>query len=601
MTILAALNAFHDRLSDRGDMPPYGYTTERISFCIVLSAAGDMVDTIDLRKDGKTARDMAVPRSSKRSGSIPKPFFCWDKSSMVIGLTMDKKTKQAVETPKHYAAFREFHEAALANTDDAGLLALLAFVRKGKTPQDWNTDEFKPMIDANIIFALEDDLWEHRYLHDRPAVRDLWAIMVDEAQGETATCLVTGKQSPIARIHPAIKGVVGAQSSGASMVSFNAPSFESFAREQGDNAPVSEAAAAGYGAALNALLGNMGKDRGLRLQIGDATTVFWADASQVGEQAAVAAEEGFAFDIAPPAPSDEGEAAKLRADLAEVARGRAISELTPNVNPATRCYVLGLSPAMSRLSVRFWQTGSFSEFAKHIEQHWRDLYIEPYPWKTGPAAWALLYETALQREAKNIPPLLGGEVMRSILTGSRYPGTLLSSIIIRIRADGDVSGQRAAIIKACLQRDARLSGSKGEIPVSLDKTDTNPAYRLGRLFATLEYVQYKALGKDVNATIRDKFFGAAAATPASIFPVLIKNSMNHLSLLRKDGKNGWVEMEIEEILGAFGSGFPKTLRTEDQGRFAIGYYHQRQSYFASKNGNGNGKASAEIEPVIAPE
>lgn len=188
--------------------------------------------------------------------------------------------------------------------------------------------------------------------------------------------------------------------------------------------------------------------------------------------------------------------------------------------------------------------------------------------------------------------------MRAILTGSRYPGSLLTSIIIRIRADGDVSGQRAAIIKACLQRNARMDGQEG-VPVSLDKTNTTPAYRLGRLFATLEFVQYKALGKDVNATIRDKFFGAASATPASIFPVLMKNSMNHLTLLRKDNKNGWLEMEIGQILETFGSGFPKTLRTEDQGRFVVGYYHQRQSYFPSGNKNGNGKAAA--EPVIAPE
>lgn len=596
MTVLAALTAFHDRLSDSGKVPPYGYTTEKISFCIVLSADGSVVDIIDLRKDGKTAKEMAVPRSFKRPGNLPKPFFTWDKSSMTIGLAMDKKTKQVIEKPDHRQVFRGFHEKALAETDDAGLLALLAFLQRDTPAQEWNTDENKRLIDTNIVFATEEDIRLRRYLHDRPAVRDLWASMVDAGQGEAGTCLVTGKEMPISRIHPAIKGVQGAQSSGASMVSFNLAASESYGHEQGLNAPVSEASAAAYAAALNAMLA---RDSGHRIQIGDATTVFWADASAVGEEAAEAAEEGFAFVVSPPIPEDDGEAAKIRAMLAEVARGRAIADLTPNVNPATRCYVLGLSPAMSRLSVRFWQVGTFSQFAHHIEQHWRDLYIEPYPWRTGPAAWALAYEVALLREAKNISPLLGGEIMRAILTGSRYPMTLLSSVIIRIRADSDVSGQRAAIIKACLQRNARLDGAEG-VPVSLDKDDPNPAYRLGRLFAVLEFVQYKALGDKINATIRDKFFASASATPAGVFPTLIKNSMNHLSLLRKDNKNGWLEMEIGKILETFGSGFPKTLRIEDQGRFTVGYYHQRQSYFPNKNGNGKASA-AEAEPVIVPE
>lgn len=601
MSILAALNGYYDRLADAGKVPPYGYTTERVSFCFVLSEGGDLVEVADLRSDGKTARPLPVPQAIKRTGPVPKSFFLWDNAKFVLGLTVDKATKRVAEAPKHREAFAAYHRAVLAKADDAGLLALIGFLDHGQAAVLEQPERIKSALDGNIVFALDGDRGpdgQFRYLHDRPAARDIWARKVDEAAGNEGTCLITGHTAPIARIHPSIKGVWGAQSSGASVVSFNADSFESYGARQGANAPISEAAAAAYGAALNAMLA---RDSGHQMQIGDATTVFWADASGVGETSAVAAETALMAFFAPDNPDSDEEAAKIRAVLCDVARGRAIRELSPGVDPATRCYMLGLSPAVSRLIIRSWAADSFDHFARHIEQHWRDLYIEPYPWRTGPAAWALLHQTAVLGKSENIQPLLGGELIRAILTGQRYPRTLLSATVARIRADGQINGQRAAIIKACLQREARLSGTKEEIPVSLDRDDPNPAYRLGRLFAVLENVQRAALGSKVNATIRDKFFSSASATPASIFPVLMRNATNHLASLRRNGGNAWAEIEIAQILETFGSGLPRSLRIEDQGRFVIGYYHQRQSQFAPKSAADKTTITATTEAIETEE
>ncbi|GAB3380522.1 hypothetical protein GCM10027514_19760 [Azotobacter armeniacus] len=394
--------------------------------------------------------------------------------------------------------------------------------------------------------------------------------------------MVTGEVQPLARLHPAIKGVNGAQTAGASIVSFNLESFGSYGKSQGENAPVSEAAAFAYTTVLNHLLRRDEHNR-QRLQIGDASVVFWAlaETAEASEQAELL----FAELLDPPA-DDAGEAAKLRSVLEAVAAGRPLRELDPRLDGATRLFVLGLAPNASRLSIRFWQTGSLDFFARRLAEHYRDLHIEPLPWKAEPAIWRLLYATAPSRDgrakAEDIPPQLAGEMTRAILTGSRYPRSLLSNVIMRLRADGDISGVRVALCKAVLTRDLRqdVKGIDEEIPVSLDKEAGNPGYRLGRLFAVLEDAQRNALGT-VNASIRDRYYGAASATPATIFPVLLRNTQNHLAKLRKEkpGLAHTIEREIGEIVDGLASQFPRSLRLEDQGRFAIGYYHQSQARF----------------------
>ena len=420
------------------------------------------------------------------------------------------------------------------------------------------------------FFRLDGDL---SFVHQRTEARGIWNRHLAGQEGTEGLCLVNGSTGPLARLHAPIKGVRGAQSSGAAIVSFNLDAFESLAKKQGANAPVSQQAAFAYTTALNSLLA---RDSRRRIQIGDATTVFWADATG-GDGAANAAEDLFAMLAEPPSATEEE--ARIADKLSAIGSGRPLADAVAGVDEQTRFHVLGLSPNAARLSIRYWHTDTLGSIARRIVDHWRDMRIEPLPWRTPPAAWRMLLETAPQRKADRIPPIFCGTLMRAILTGSPYPRSLLAAVIMRMRQDRDINGLRAAICKACIARDYRLGLSKEDVPVSLNPNETNVAYRLGRLFAVYERVQTAALG-NVNATIRDRYFGAASATPASIFPLLERTSSHHLASLRKNEKAGlahWFEREIDDILAGVDTALPRSLRLEDQGRFAIGYHHQRAS------------------------
>lgn len=560
---LQALAARYDRLAEKGEMPAYGYSWERISYAIALAPDGALIDVqplLDTSGKKPQPRPMLVPQAVKRTSGVASNFL-WDKTSYTLGVS----GKEGGRVAQEHAAFRKLHEDLLANTDDEGLQALLAFLR-GWSPERFAAPPFTPeMLDANVAFRLDGGA----FLHDRPAARAIWVSRLGSADAPEAMCLVTGREGPIARLHPAIKGVMGAQSSGASLVSFNLDAFTSYGKEQGANAPVSEAAAFGYGAALNALLA-----RGSRnvVRIGDATVAFWAD---VPEAEAIARAW---FDL----PPDEGsETAAVRDVLAAMAQGRPLREAAPHIAEGTRFYVLGLSPNAARLSVRFWHETTFGELGERFQEHWRDLRLEPSDWGAAlPALWRLLYELAPQGKAENVPAHLAGELTRSVLTGGPYPRSLLAAAIMRMRADRAVNGRRAAICKAVIARELRRNdpSSAEDHLVSLDRDETNPGYRLGRLFAALEGIQRTALGRGVNATIRDRYYGAASATPAAVFPILIRNANHHLAAIRKTRGGGLahaLEKEMGQILEGFGAAFPRHLRIEDQGRFAIGYYHER--------------------------
>lgn len=599
MTVLQALAGYYDRTAAEDDAdapPPFGFSRENVSYAVVLSPGGDPVDTISLLgTSGKKPRPRAlpVPQAVKRTSGIAANFL-WDKTAYALGAKRNPDTKRLAPAEREHAAFRALHEELLADSDDAGLRALHAFLNAWR-PEKYSglRHDAEDMLDTNVVFRLDGDA---EFLHDRAAAKEIWSACLDRrsAGAERGFCLVSGRRAPVARLHPALKGVTGAQSSGASIVSFNLDAFESFGKKQGANAPVSDRAAFAYTTALNALLARGSKRR---IQIGDTTTVFWAEASGEGE--AAAAEELISWMIEPP-PSDDQESTKVRDALADIAAGRPrqLADAAPGVREDTRFYVLGLAPNAARLSVRFWHEDTIGGLARRIGEHWKDLSLSPAPWRTPPSARRLLYETAVLRKAENIPPNLGGALMRAILTGGRYPRTLFSAIIARMRADGEIAGLRAAICKACLARDYRLGFEKEDVPVSLDRNETHLAYRLGRLFAVYEGVQRAALGS-TNATIKDGYYGAASATPASVFPLLERRSVHHLSRIRKD-KGGLAvkyEREVDAILGGVDT-LPRSLRLEDQGRFALGYHHQREDFYSARNRGDAPDAGADegIEP-----
>lgn len=580
MTILQSLDSYYKRMADRKEVEPPGFSREKISFAVVIDVDGGVVTVNDLRdasgkKPVATLRD--VPASFSRPGTGVKPFFLWDKTSYALGVAAvpDKRT------PLQHEAFRELHIGLLANPSDEGLFAVRRFLERW-TPERFADAPFTAdMLDTNIVFRLDgdtDDAGKPRLIHERPAALPL--VEARSGEGESGWCLIAGSEGPIARLHPVIKNVDGAQSSGAALVSFNLDAFGSWGREQGANAPTGQAAAARYGAALNRLL-----DRGgtTRMRIGDATVAFWADTSVSGEVAAQQAERLFGGWFAGggkvSADYDLAEAEKIRQALEPLAKGRPVELDGVEVQPGTKVHILGLSPNAARLSVRFWLTERLGDLAANLARHERDCRVVPPPWKTPPSINRMLVNTvAAQEKWDNIPPLLAGEVARAVLGGTPYPRTWLSNAIMRLRAGDDpASGWHAAAIRAVLQR-----STKEGAPMSLDKEETNPAYRLGRLFAVLEAAQYNALGR-VNATIRDRYFGAASATPASVFPLLLRGGQNHLAVLRKEGKGGGIERDLEEIVGGLETALPRSFKLEDQGRFAIGYYHQRAARFAKKD------------------
>lgn len=585
MTILSALVTLYDRMQVAGEAPRPGFSAEKIGFAIVLRPGQPprLADRRDLsgKKPVPVMLNVPAPPENRRGRKLVSASF-WDPSPYALGVSADSNggiSLNADQAKEKFDCFREHNLRLTEGADSPGLQAFHNFLESWK-PSDFENYGFSSeALKKNIVFEF-DDGDRPRYVHDLPEVADLLAPK-DGSEG--SLCLVTGKTAPVARLHPSIKGVMGAQSSGASLVSFNNDAYQSFGKSQGDNAPVSEQAAFAYGAALNALLeGKSNKSLERYLRIGETTVTFWVETPEA--QAANWHEMLMGQAVNP--PNEASERNRLRAALQDVASGQPAD---PKLDPSTTVYMLGLAPNAARLSVRFWHVGAFGDFARNMVAFWDDLHIEGHPdnpaWRGPPAAWSLLNETAIRvggkSKADTIPPLLGGEVMRAVLAGQPLPRSLLSAVIARVRADGDVSARRAAICKAVINRALKHKDEthfeKEMIPVSLDPENTNPAYRLGRLFAVLERAQTEAL-PGLNATIKDRFFAAASATPARVFPLLVKNATHHLAVLKKGDRSGlghWLEKEMGLIWVGLSSDMPRSLNLEDQGRFIAGYYHQR--------------------------
>ena len=598
MSILTSLEQAYHRLAKENKVPPIGYSDERVSYCVVLNANGQPVGPpMDLRDhSGKNpvAPRFSVPRPEKRTVKIV-PNFLWDKASYALGVAEDGKALERVE--KEQEAFRDRHLDALQGENDAGLMACYRFLQWWK-PEYFDAhgwpDEMKG---ANVVFRLDED---RNFIHDREAARQLWALQMNQARNaDQAICLVTGKKSPIAQTHPSIKGVRDAQSSGANIVSFNLDAFESYEHKQGNNAPVSEDAAAAYTTSLNHFL----RTNENKVQLGDASTVFWAAGSDA--EAAAQCEAIFSFVCNDTNDADDAISEQtVKTILEKMARGRPMEEISPDLPQGVRFYVLGLAPNAARISIRFWLEDDFATLAEHILWHYRDMRIDPPPRQEQPSVRRCLREVAttkVKNPYEHIPPQLAGEMLRAILTGRSYPQTLLSTILMRLRSDKAITDLRVALLKAVVCRNRRTAGhsTKEDDLVSLDPTNVDPGYLLGRLFACFEHAQRQALGGKVNATICDKYYGAASATPRSVFPILQRNAMNHLSRLRKDrpASHRYIDNKITQIYGGATPDelFVATLTMERQAFFAIGYYHQKNDFYTKTASSEGGNEEKENE------
>jgi len=560
--ILNALNTYYERLRDNADMdiPLLGFSSQKIHFALLLNRNGELLQVLDLREpqgNKLLPKQMIVPEAVIKSVNIAANFL-WDNSGYVLGADNKGKPERSRET---FEAFKRLHHDIGDRVDDEGMKAVLTFLDLWDPSNAPNLDYGDDIVNgANLTFRLDG---EFGYIHDRPKVNAAWMKHYTEKSSNViAPCLVCGEEKPISRLHPKIKGVKGAQTSGASIVSFTPDAFKSYGKEQSFNAPVSEEITFNYTTALNHLLLF---DSRQKIQIGDAATVFWTERESPVE--------GFMGFILNP-QDDSGDIKEVRNYLSAVRDGKKLPEELGDTG--MKFYILGLSPNASRLSVRFWHVSTVGDISARIGQHFRDLSItrnyESDP--EFPALWQLLRETAVMRKSENISPVLSGSVMRSILTGAPYPQSLMTEIIVRIRADQEVNYLRVAMIKACLVRKYRIQQIAKEVTMVLDKNNTNIAYRLGRLFAVLEKAQRDAI-PGANTTIKDSFYGSASATPRTVFPRLLRLAQHHIQKAEY-GRN--TDKMIEEIMQDI-QVFPAHLSLDNQGQFAIGYYHQRKDFY----------------------
>ncbi|WP_027358755.1 type I-C CRISPR-associated protein Cas8c/Csd1 [Desulforegula conservatrix] len=557
--IIQELDKYYKRLllDEGSDISPLGFSSEKISFAIVIDKEGRMLRINDLREiqnKKKFPKQVVTPEAVKRTSGV-SPNFMWDNSGYVLGV--DSKGNAF----KKFEAFRDYHHIVGGQTEDEGFQAVLKFldswVPEMSPDNPFITEE---VLGTNLVFQLETDL---KYVHERPEVKQIWLSYYNENSSFIkAQCLVCGDIKPLAQLHPPIKSVRGAQTSGAQIVSFNLSAFCSYKKEQSLNAPVSEESAFAYTTALNHLLRNESRQR---IQIGDATTVFWTERESPVEDMF-----GNLWDSRDTGEEDNK---KIKDFLEAVRDGKNL----PGVDKDIGFFILGLSPNAARISIRFWMSSTVGKILDNMSLHFNDLRIEKRFDKDPdfPSVWMILKETATLGKTENISPLLSGHMMRSIISGSAYPESLLSAVITRIRAGGDINYVRASIIKGFLLRKKRF-GDKNimEVGMSLDQNSKSVAYRLGRLFAVLEKAQKDAV-PGANSTIRDRYFGAASATPGAVFPQLVRLAQHHI---QKSDYGFNIDKMIEEIMSEIDS-FPAHLKLSQQGEFSIGYYHQRQAFF----------------------
>ena len=584
--ILQALTAYYEQLVRQGKLSAPGWDDSfKVSYELRLNDAGQLFRIVPLltektmgKKTVLAPRAMRVPAHEKRSSGIAANFLC-DNSSYLLGADEKGKPERSADC---FKACAKLHHAILDGVDSPAARALLAYFDRWDPAQASThpllAEQWKEITgNANLIFGYEATDHSHSFVNDDPAIQNAWQTHYNNrsADSDMGQCLITGKYAPIERTHPNISGVPGAQSSGAALVSFNAPAFCSYGHEQGDNAPVSKYAAFAYTTALNRLLA----DRSHCKHVGDTTILCWAENAEPVYQDAMSM---FLFGADEAAGIQESD---VQAALKRLSAGQTVPFLEKELSPDQHFYLLGLAPNAARLSVRFFLRDTFGSFAQNLQKHAEEMAIdcsEKEKFRTLPI-WAVVNETTrtVPGQPAKPSPQLAGDLLRAVLTGGRYPATLLNGVTLRIRAEQAVTRGRAAVIKAYYLRNYPTELNKEVYTVSLNET-TNVPYLLGRLFSVLEAVQ-KAANPGIKTTIKDRYFNAACATPGMAFPTLLRLSQKHLQKLN-DGLATHYDKQITELMAQLPeSGFPARLSLPDQGKFTIGYYHQTQKRFAKKN------------------
>lgn len=597
--ILQELVRYYERKTKDPDsaLAPEGWIPRNIDFLILLDEEGNFSGLQSLQTlvgNRFVGKKMLVPyigkQAVKHNNSGKDANFLWDNSGFVLGFGENGNFK--------LKSFINLIDNLSGIIDDPSLKIICKFYKKSQ-----EKNNFSWLVDSRLVSSSDKEIIKtglpiltfstvlddgapvfHResIVH---ALKEKSSIKISEFN---SICLIGGELCKASPAHISIKGLYGQKKIGP-LVSFNEDAYCSYGKDKSLNAPVSESAVQKYTKGLQYLL-----DGSQKMQVGDSTAVFWATTD-------CSLENDFAtyFSESPEDDPDRNIRA-VKALLNSVRQGSLnVSEET------TRFFVLGLVPNAARISVRFWLQGTVKDFSERIASHFDDIAIEHGP-SESPflSLFRLLVNTAGQGKAENIPPNLGGDMLRAILSGLPYPENLLQGAIRRVRAEQskrnkntgkleeNVSYPRAALIKACINRKTRFQHPNNpafeeELKVSLDLSNTNPGYLLGRLFAVLEKIQEEA-HPGLNATIRDRFYGAASSTPVTVFPNLLKLSKHHIAKIENKGRAVNLEKWIGEIMDGLAD-FPALLPMIDQGRFAIGYYHQKQAFYTRKSKSSQGE------------
>jgi CRISPR-associated protein Csd1 len=587
--ILQSLNRLYDRLAadDRYRLPPPGYSKQEITFEIALNSDGSLnaindarLEEVTIDKSGNEKRKkkpilLSVPGEARPSEASLSPGFLWDDTRFVLGWHSDSK-KDAARIHQCFQAFVQRHNGLLAEIPSDTFAAVCSFLRHWSPNR---VNDYPALVEigkGRCVFRM---VGHRDYAHDDSVIKKWWSEHSPIDSDQKGYCLITGldEKQDIARLHLGIFGLPGTPYTGAALSSFNCDSFTSYGKSKNDNSPVSISAAFRFGNALNALLDGP-QSHFHKIRIGEVTAVFWTERESAVESLFAEFLDGsFESENARgPAKQDETLRQNLETFLRILRQGGGAQVTELGDDPNSKFHILGLSLSQGRLSVRFWHVGSIAQMVDRLKAHYDALRIvrrrDADP--EFPPFWMLLRQTA--REAKDIPPLLSGALVQSVLSGTPYPQAFYNAVINRIRADHVVNYLRAAIIKAFL---TRQPNSDHQIPMSLDPNRTDKAYLFGRLFAALEKTQEDAL-PGINATIRERFYSSASATPAAVFPRLLRTYQHHLASL-EGGHKVNRERLVQSIHNPLDS-YPAHLNLEEQGLFAIGYYHQRQDFFRKK-------------------
>ncbi len=599
--ILQALVQCYEALAEKGELEKPGWSPVKVSWGLELDENGQVLSLLPMggtdAKGKQVPQSMKLPDPVKRSSGVAANFLC-DNSAYMLGIDAKGKPERTREC---FAACVRKHMEILEYVQHPMAKAILRFFENWKPESAAQNPVIQPHLEmllkgGNIIFVMEDEAGETQFAQDIPEIRSAW----DEAYTKTddaviGRCLVTGKEEPIAILHPSIKGVMGAQSSGASLVSFNAPAFESYGKEmardnqgQGRNAPVGKYAAFAYGAALNYMI----QQRNYHGRLGDTTLIYWAEGAEPAYGDVFMAMMGMGDD-----DKNEITQNELNGVMTALCQGQNVKWDNVPLNPENRFYILGLAPNASRLSVRFFLRDSFGAFVKHYQEHQERLNIvrPSFDNKETLSMWALLRETVNPNSRDKAPqPQLVGELLRSVLTGSLYPAELFMQTEIRLRAEKNITRGKAAIIKAWLLRNVvQVYDQRNEkhvyeevLTVELNEQTTYLPYRLGRLFAVMEKIQKEA-NPNINTTIKDRYFNSACATPALVFPTLVNLAQKHLNKIG-GGASVYYEKMMTELYSSINQSYPVRMSLQDQGIFQIGYYHQQQKLYMKKEDKDNG-------------